>query len=101
MDPLQDEYYMIDNQLDSRQPKMCIRDSSYYLDIDKALNGDAMELKQSLNGRWYFNYAKNPNERFVDFYKEDIDCHYFDMIDVPGHIQMQMCIRDRLQDVAK
>ena len=48
-----------------------------------------MELKQSLNGRWYFNYAKNPNERFVDFYKEDIDCHYFDMIDVPGHIQMQ------------
>ena len=37
-----------------------------------------------------FNYAKNPNERFVDFYKEDIDCHYFDMmIDVPGHIQMQ------------
>ena len=64
-------------------------DHSYYLDIDKALNGDAMELKQSLNGRWYFNYAKNPNERFVDFYKEDIDCHYFDMIDVPGHIQMQ------------
>lgn len=64
-------------------------DHSYYLDIDKALNGDAMELKQSLNRRWYFNYAKNPNERFVDFYKEDIDCHYFDMIDVPGHIQMQ------------
>ena len=26
-------------------------DHSYYLDIDKALNGDAMELKQSLNGR--------------------------------------------------
>ena len=24
-------------------------DHSYYLDIDKALNGDAMELKQSLN----------------------------------------------------
>ena len=41
-----------------------------------------------------FNYAKNPNERFVDFYKEDIDCHYFDMIDVPGHIQMQGYDRD-------
>lgn len=64
-------------------------DHRYYQSFEKALHNEEMELKQSLNGRWYFSYAKNPNERLVNFYQEDFDCHHFDMIDVPGHIQMQ------------
>ena len=64
-------------------------DHKYYLSIENALKSEEMELKQSLNGRWYFSFAKNPSERIVDFYKLDYDCHHFDMIDVPGHIQMQ------------
>lgn len=64
-------------------------DHRYYRDVEQALNSKEMDLKQSLNGRWYFSFAKNPNERFVEFYDENVDCHHFDMIDVPGHIQMQ------------
>ena len=44
-------------------------DHSYYLDIDKALNGDAMELKQSLNGRWYFIMLKILMKDFLIFIK--------------------------------
>lgn len=64
-------------------------DHRYYSDEKKALNNEKMELKQSLNGHWYFSFAKNPSERYVDFYLDNIDCHHFDMINVPGHIQMQ------------
>lgn len=64
-------------------------DHRYYIDENKALNNEEMELKQSLNGRWYFSFAKNPSERYADFYLDDVDCHNFEMINVPGHIQMQ------------
>lgn len=61
----------------------------YYQNLDDALNSKSMELKQSLNGIWKFKYAKNSQERDVDFYKEERDCRDFDEITVPGHIQMQ------------
>ena len=48
-----------------------------------------MPLRQSLNGTWYFSYAKNPTVRVKDFYKKDFDCRMFDSIEVPGHIQTQ------------
>ena len=51
--------------------------------------GADMPLRQSLNGTWYFSYAKNPTVRVKDFYKKDFDCRMFDSIEVPGHIQTQ------------
>ena len=56
----------------------------YYQNLDDALNSKSMELKQSLNGIWKFKYAKNSQERDVDFYKEERDCRDFDEITVPG-----------------
>ena len=47
------------------------------------------ELRQSLNGTWRFAYAKNPEERIADFYKEEFSVEDFDEIQVPGHIQLQ------------
>lgn len=64
-------------------------DHKYYQNLDEAMARQAMKLKQSLNGIWKFKYANNAQERDVDFYKEERDCHDFDEITVPGHIQMQ------------
>ncbi|MCQ2969130.1 MAG: DUF4981 domain-containing protein [Clostridium sp.] len=64
-------------------------DHLFYEKKDDLKLGYNMPLRQSLNGKWKFSYAVNPNERIVDFYKEDFNCDKFDEINVPGHIQMQ------------
>jgi len=42
-----------------------------------------------LNGNWKFHWAKNPNERPVDFYKQDYDVSAWKEIPVPSDWQMQ------------
>lgn len=42
-----------------------------------------------LNGNWKFNWAKNPAERPVDFYREDYDITSWKTIPVPSDWQMQ------------
>lgn len=64
-------------------------DHVYYENTEEMVLGADMPLRQSLNGTWYFSYAKNPTVRVKDFYKKDFDCRIFDSIEVPGHIQTQ------------
>lgn len=64
-------------------------DHRYYTCLQEAKEGADMPLRQSLNGNWYFSYAKNPSLRVKDFYKMDFDCKMFEQIEVPGHIQTQ------------
>ena len=64
-------------------------DHVYYENTEEMVLGADMPLRQSLNGTWYFCYAKNPTVRVKDFYKKDFDCRMFDSIEVPGHIQTQ------------
>ncbi len=47
------------------------------------------DQKISLNGKWYFTYAKNEDDVPVDFEKMETNCHTWHEIQVPGHIQMQ------------
>ena len=42
-----------------------------------------------LDGLWKFRYSKNAASRPADFYKEGYDDSNFDMIRVPGHIELQ------------
>ena len=42
-----------------------------------------------LDGLWKFIYSKNAASRPADFYKEGYDDSNFDMIRVPGHIELQ------------
>jgi beta-galactosidase len=69
-----------------------------YGDVASALKGADMisaMLKnpspyyQSLNGQWKFNFAKNPDARPVDFYKETYDTSAWKEIKVPGEWQLQ------------
>ncbi len=64
-------------------------DHKYYESTEEMISEAEMSLRQSLNGMWYFSYAKNPSMRVEDFYKMDFDCKFFDKIEVPGHIQLQ------------
>ena len=43
----------------------------------------------SLDGQWKFHWSRNPEERPVDFYREDYDVSGWDKITVPGNWQMQ------------
>ena len=43
----------------------------------------------SLDGRWYFQWSKDPDSRPADFYRNDYDVSRWDMISVPGNWQMQ------------
>ena len=43
----------------------------------------------SLDGQWFFHWSRNPEERPVDFYKEDYDVSQWDKITVPGNWQTQ------------
>lgn len=44
---------------------------------------------KSLNGKWYFEFAENPDSANMDFYKPDYDVSNWDKITVPSHWQFQ------------
>lgn len=44
---------------------------------------------RSLNGKWKFQWSKDPLHRPADFYREDFDASDWDDITVPGNWQMQ------------
>ncbi len=43
----------------------------------------------SLDGEWQFHWSRNPEERPVNFYREDYDVSGWDKIKVPGNWQTQ------------
>ena len=43
----------------------------------------------SLDGQWLFHWAKDPESRPADFYREDYDVSSWDQITVPGNWQLQ------------
>ena len=43
----------------------------------------------SLDGQWMFHWSRNPEERPVDFYKEEYDVSLWNKIAVPGNWQTQ------------
>ena len=58
-----------------------------YASKEEAKSG-VSSLYQSLNGGWRFCYSKNAMERPADFYKKGYDYSAFDLITVPGHIEL-------------
>ena len=62
-----------------------------YESVDVALRCDrtASKYYKSLNGRWKFNWAKQPADRPVDFYKRGFDDRAWNTIPVPSNWQME------------
>ena len=79
---LADSTYFADNRLPAHS------DHHYYANEEEMLN-EEMSMRQSLNGLWYFSYAKNLASRIEGFEKADYNCKIWDTIRVPAHIQME------------
>ena len=62
-----------------------------YLNLEEALvvNRHASSYCRSLNGNWKFNWVAWPNQRPVDFYKQDFDVSGWKEIPVPSNWQVQ------------
>jgi len=62
-----------------------------YADVARALTGDRATSPyfQSLNGIWKFNWASNPAERPLDFYRADFDVDAWDDIPVPSNWEIE------------
>lgn len=79
---LADPAYFKDNRLPAHS------DHPYYISAEEMAE-KTMSLRHSLNGLWYFSYAKNLTSRIEGFEKTDYDCKVWDTIRVPAHIQME------------
>ena len=49
---------------------------------------------QSLNGKWKFHFAKNPDERPKEFFEANYDVSHWDNIEVPGSWNIQGIQKD-------
>ncbi|MFC0323099.1 glycoside hydrolase family 2 TIM barrel-domain containing protein [Gallibacterium melopsittaci] len=64
-------------------------DHCYYTTLLDAQRRVDMEMRYSLNGDWFFHYAKNPQLQPEQFYLAEYDNRSWQTITVPGHIQLQ------------
>ncbi|MBQ9211218.1 MAG: DUF4981 domain-containing protein [Clostridia bacterium] len=73
---LKDPAYFRENRLDAHSDHV-------------ALDGKGESLCQSLNGAWYFFYARNEGQVIPGFESAEYDCRPWATIPVPAHIQME------------
>ena len=80
--------YLTDPRVFALGRLAAVSDHDTFADAAEAATG-VSSLRMSLNGRWQFAYAENPQSRPVGFEQPDFDCADWREIDVPGHIQLQ------------
>ncbi len=61
----------------------------YHSTLQLPSKEDECEEIVSLDGKWFFHWAKDPESRPADFYRNDFDVSGWDRIDVPGNWQTQ------------
>lgn len=63
-------------------------DHKYFASVAELASGQS-SFFLSLSGLWHFAYAPNLNFIPADFQSEDVDCHDWQTIRVPAHIQLE------------
>ena len=63
-------------------------DHDFYADKAEMVR-NVSSFQRTLEGLWYFNYAKNTELRPSGFEAVDYDCHNWETIRVPAHWQME------------
>lgn len=71
-----------ENRLKARSPHVCYASENEMLLMESS-------YRMSLDGLWYFSYARNRQSALPGFEKADMDCHSWEQIYVPAHIQME------------
>ncbi|ANU49268.1 beta-galactosidase [Enterocloster clostridioformis] len=70
------------NRLDAHSDHM-------YYGSEAEMEAGESGFLQSLNGAWRFAWSRCPGDRPADFFKEGYDTGKWDLIQVPGHMEMQ------------
>lgn len=79
-----------DGQHDWENPEVVgINKLPYHATLQVPSKEDECSEIVSLDGEWYFNWARNPEERPQGFERTDYDVSRWDKIAVPGNWQMQ------------
>lgn len=81
-DLVKDPQYFRDGRLDAHS------DHPFYASHEDYEAGENC-LVESLNGLWKFHYARNYESTIHGFEKEDYDCHSWEDIRVPAHVEME------------
>ncbi|MBR1695217.1 MAG: beta-galactosidase, partial [Selenomonas sp.] len=63
-------------------------DHHYYRDMAELNRGESSYVR-TLDGLWYFHYAKNPRLAPQGFEQPDFECREWDTIRVPAHFQLE------------
>ena len=79
---LADPLYFAENRLPAHS------DHAFYRDEAELAEGNS-SLVYSLDGLWHFAYAPNLAACPMDFMEADVDCHEWETIRVPAHIQLE------------
>ncbi len=64
-------------------------DHMYFADPREAAFRGASRFRESLDGIWYFHYARNYAQTVPGFEQDACDCRSWDEIRVPAHIQLE------------
>ena len=83
------DFSIVKNPEVFQQNRMDAHSDHEFYSHDEASVGDMSDFKYFLNGNWNFAYAKNYEQANKEFMSEDVDCHGWDLIKVPAHIQME------------
>lgn len=60
-----------------------------YANYQELLDGSTSSLRESLNGSWFFHYAKNFGQMPRNFEQDTFDVSGWNIVKVPGHFETQ------------
>ena len=83
------DYNIVKDPTIFQQNRLPAHSDHEFFGSEQALKSGKSDFKFSLNGLWKFSYAKNYKSAIAGFEADDYDCHSWDQIKVPSHIQME------------
>lgn len=81
-DKIKDPTFYKENRIPAHSDHVAYKD-------EREAKRQESSYRVSLDGSWKFFYAKNPSLIPENFYSADYDCHDWDVIRVPAHMQME------------
>ncbi len=83
------DYSIVQNPEIFQQNRLSAHSDHEFFSEESAVDEGRSDYKYSLNGVWKFAYARNYNSAIKNFYEEAYDCHSWEEIHVPAHIQVE------------
>ena len=83
------DYEKVKNPQYFRDGRLDAHSDHLYYACEEDCREENSTFTETLNGLWKFHYARNYRSAIPGFESEDYDCHDWDDIHVPAHIQLE------------